>query len=916
MAIPNYLAKIKSSGVYRYVFDKSEIPASQRNSLRLVVGYSERGPFNTPVYVSDAQEFIATFGNISRRMERKGVFFHRLAIQALEAGPILALNIKPFKNESAKMISFNASDIVCKDNTTVKIEADSIQLTGYYADKSAAKMVKETGKVVPKGYTAQAGETLVAAVRHFLKPVPDYVEDGASYKFVGSRYTVLTGENITGGATHIRTVELGTEVYWTSASNVVIPNLNKTTGVFTPASFKYNHTYFNGEYLPNTNGTITIKGLQVDLKNSIMDDALIALDGTNTAGERWSTIYDTNRFWKVTDNLMDITPLVAGGAAKKDYMRIVQTSSKEDSVTVFMRPYVPAGYNIKISDWYASEVAEEMPAYMESIKDHYLSEFFMEIFVFKGDFRSKDLFTEAGTLGAHVRQPGLNVTPTFYPFCNVTDETDRSKRTVRTNPDFLDAFGRPADALVAMADVSTSNFIGRYQGIMFPNFKDTNGTFISIDSAFNSDYNAHKCLMAINEQLLDDAYEADLNDDGEYNVGAEQTPTTPESSPSGSRPAAAGKIGSVADLIHQLTSAVHSVATGSGVKYDDYGAVQNVPACASVVGYYLEGYNYTTILKNESGKSLVEDKIYSVLGYKGIYEALTNNVDVDYKYFIDTFQGYPGIAMKANMSAIIKQKFNALGILNFPPMTDCAVYMGYPGLTGGFDMKEVVKRGSGITLPAEVQGASWVAYYTQVQATDGTNKFIIPSAALVSNLFMEKWKTRLPYYIVAGTNHGRIDYPGIIGPDYNYSRPDLDALEPFGVNAIIYIPKKGLVINSNQTAKQAPVSALSKVHVRELITFLQDEIEDMLYGYQWELNTATLRDAVTAKAKTILGLIQANDGIYDYRVQCDDKNNTPEIIDNEMLVLDVEIEPARGAGKMVQTLTIHRTGGIAATPRN
>lgn len=914
MAIPNYLAKIKSSGVYRYVFDKSEIPASQRNSLRLVVGYSERGPFNTPVYISDASEFIATFGNVSRRMERKGIFFHRLAIQALSAGPILALNIKPFKNESAKMISFNASDIVCNENVDVKIDADSVELTGYYGDGTAAKMVN--GKIVASDYKLQTGETFKDVKRVFVKPVPDYVKEGADFKFVGSRYAATDDAGkIVSGATHIRTVEFGTEVYWTTdASKISKPELN-ADGTFVSGSFKYDKTYFNGQYVDNTNGEINVKGGQKDNKDLMMDDALIALDGTNTAGERWSTIYDTNRFWKVTDNLMDITPLVAGGAAKKDYMRIVQTSSKEDSVTVFMRPYVPTGYNIKISDWYASEVAGEMPAYMDSIKDHSLSEFFMEIFVFKGDFRSPDLFTEAGTLGAHVRQVGGD--SKFFPFCTVTskeDENDRNARTVMSNPDFLDAFGRPADALVAMSDVSTSNFIGRYQGIMFPNFKDTTGSFISIDSVFNSDYNAHKCLMAINEQLLDDAYEADLNDDGIYNVGLEQTPRNPESSPTPGRPS--GTTGSVADLIHQLTSAVHFTNEGSGVKYDDYGEVQDIPVNASICGYYLEGYNYTTILKNESGKSLVEDKIYSVLGYKGIYEALTNNVDVDYKYFIDTFQGYPGIAMKANMSAIIKQKFNALGILNFPPMSDCAIHMGYPGLTGGFEMKEVVKRGSGITLPAEVQGASWVAYFTQLQMTDGTNKFIVPSAALVSNLFMEKWRTRLPYYIVAGPNHGRIDYPGVVGTDYNYARPDLDALEPFGVNAIIYIPKKGFVINSNQTAKQSPVSALSKIHVRELVTFLQDEIEDMLYNYQWELNTSTLRDAVSAKAKTILGLIQANEGIYDFRVQCDDQNNTPEIIDNEMLVLDVEIEPARGAGKMVQTLTIHRTGGIAATPRN
>ena len=137
MSIPNYLAKIKSSGVYRYVFDKSEIPASERSSMRLVVGYSEKGPFNTPVYIGSTAEFIATFGSISRRMERKGVYFHRLALQALEAGPILALNIKPFKNETAKMLTFNASDIKFDGYILIDFKADSIKLENY-AEKAGA----------------------------------------------------------------------------------------------------------------------------------------------------------------------------------------------------------------------------------------------------------------------------------------------------------------------------------------------------------------------------------------------------------------------------------------------------------------------------------------------------------------------------------------------------------------------------------------------------------------------------------------------------------------------------------------------------------------------------------------------------------------------------------------------------------
>ena len=89
----------------------------------------------------------------------------------------------------------------------------------------------------------------------------------------------------------------------------------------------------------------------------------------------------------------------------------------------------------------------------------------------------------------------------------------------------------------------------------------------------------------------------------------------------------------------------------------------------------------------------------------------------------------------------------------------------------------------------------------------------------------------------------------------------------------------------------------------------------MLQNYQWELNTSTLRDTIKTKADTILETIAANGGVYAYINTCDDSNNTPEVIDNEMIILDTSIEPARGAGKMVQRLTIHKTGGISSVAK-
>ena len=110
MSLPNYLAKIKSSGIYRFVWDKSEVPPQEAEALRLVAGYSEKGPFNTPVYIDNVSDFITIFGNISKKLERKGVFFHRMAIQALAGGPILALNLKPFSGEKVQYLNFNGSD--------------------------------------------------------------------------------------------------------------------------------------------------------------------------------------------------------------------------------------------------------------------------------------------------------------------------------------------------------------------------------------------------------------------------------------------------------------------------------------------------------------------------------------------------------------------------------------------------------------------------------------------------------------------------------------------------------------------------------------------------------------------------------------------------------------------------------------
>ena len=683
MSLPNYLAKIKSSGMYRFTFDKSQVPPQSAETMRLVVGYSEKGPFNNPVYIDNKQDFINLFGNVNKRLEKKGVFFHRLALQALSAGPILALNLKPFAApgedgtaEQVNYISFNPCDVV-------------------------------------------------------------------------------------------------------NASSLEVKNM----------------------------------------------DVL--------------KLFDRDRFWKIdADNLPGKVANILG---TNDYINIAATDAKNMSCSIFVRKCHDNSvkpYNISIRDWYKG-TGEELPEYLEGYEEENLKDFFAEVYVFRGEF------TEALTTGN-------GVLADYF--------VDGSLST-----EYKNNFGELADALAALASDENSNFIGLYRGCLLPYFKDQLGNYVSLDIVFNADKDTHKMIMKLDDSIIEDVLDR-------------------------------------AEGHNQLTH------WAGGVSW----LASNTDVNSALKPTYVAGYEYGTIDRRSSALDIYK-KTLKVLTDKGVFEALTNHVDSEYHYIIDTFATIVSaddvaLTAKNNITNVAKAKDNCLAILNAPSMADLQ-----KNITN-FNMNDFEKGQykTFFTMPSEVNGASYAAYYTPLVFGEGLIKTIVPSAALVSNNFMEKWVSRQPYYIVAGPNYGRMDYEGMIGPDYNYSRADLDIFEPMGINCMVYVPRKGTYINSNQTAKQTPVSALSKVHVRELVIYLQNEIEAMMQNYQWEMNTQTLRDTIKTKADTLLERIKSNGGVYDYINVCDSSNNTPEVIDNEMIILDTSIEPARGAGKMVQRLTIHKTGGISS----
>jgi hypothetical protein len=86
--------KYKRPGIFIEEIDSSIIQLPiQEVLINLVPGFSKKGPFNTPIYVTNPTDFEAIFGEDDRRLENKGSFFHKTCKQMLKSGPVWALNL-------------------------------------------------------------------------------------------------------------------------------------------------------------------------------------------------------------------------------------------------------------------------------------------------------------------------------------------------------------------------------------------------------------------------------------------------------------------------------------------------------------------------------------------------------------------------------------------------------------------------------------------------------------------------------------------------------------------------------------------------------------------------------------------------------------------------------------------------------
>ena len=87
------LSQFKSAGVYVIEVDQSERITVTTQALRLLPGFAAQGPYNAPVYIRSTRDRQRFYGDIDRKLERKGSFFQRSIDTALLQSPVFAINL-------------------------------------------------------------------------------------------------------------------------------------------------------------------------------------------------------------------------------------------------------------------------------------------------------------------------------------------------------------------------------------------------------------------------------------------------------------------------------------------------------------------------------------------------------------------------------------------------------------------------------------------------------------------------------------------------------------------------------------------------------------------------------------------------------------------------------------------------------
>jgi len=198
-------------------------------------------------------------------------------------------------------------------------------------------------------------------------------------------------------------------------------------------------------------------------------------------------------------------------------------------------------------------------------------------------------------------------------------------------------------------------------------------------------------------------------------------------------------------------------------------------------------------------------------------------------------------------------------------------------------------------------------YWPWIQVPDNTlNKNVwVPPSTVMGGIIAFNDKVAHPWFAPAGLNRGGIDVA--VQAERKLTQADRDTLYESQVNPIATFPGQGVVVFGQKTL-QKKASALDRVNVRRLLIRVKKFIASSSRFLVFEQNTASTRRRFLNIVNPFLEQVQANSGLNAFRVVMDETNNTPDIVDRNILYGQIFVQPTRTAEFIVLDFTVQPTG--------
>jgi len=185
-------------------------------------------------------------------------------------------------------------------------------------------------------------------------------------------------------------------------------------------------------------------------------------------------------------------------------------------------------------------------------------------------------------------------------------------------------------------------------------------------------------------------------------------------------------------------------------------------------------------------------------------------------------------------------------------------------------------------------------YYPWVKTVDvNTNKLIaVPPSVLLPGVFAANDRVAAEWFAPAGLNRGGL--LGAVSVQNRLTQSEKDSLYENKVNPIVQFPGQGIVVFGQKTLQDKP-SALDRINVRRLLLTVRKYIASTSRYLVFEQNTATTRNRFLNIVNPYLESIQQRQGLYAFRVVIDDTNNTPDVIDRNIMKGSINLQPTKTA---------------------